>query len=126
MIRFEDCTVTKGETVYYEPGWGVFDLALGLDVRTVYSGPGDRKAYGEYDIGFASTYPGRVSPFSAEEKFVFSLYEKIRLLRESPESSQNTLKSLDDIAGQLFASDFSSGDWLLYMELIELAHLKAR
>jgi phenylalanine-4-hydroxylase len=32
LIRFKNCTVTHGETILFQPEWGVYDMAVGKKV----------------------------------------------------------------------------------------------
>ena len=39
LLRFKNCQVYRGDIVYYQPEWGLFDLALGEKVCSVFGGP---------------------------------------------------------------------------------------
>jgi phenylalanine-4-hydroxylase len=36
LIRFKNCTVTYGETVLFQPEWGVYDMAVGKKVVSAF------------------------------------------------------------------------------------------
>lgn len=114
LLKWRNCTVTRGSQRYFEPAWGDFDMAVGTTVTSVYGGPADRERYGQHEVGAATTTPGRQSPFSASEKAAFALYSEARALREAGVR--------DDAGAALLARaerDFPQ-EWLLRLEAIEL------
>jgi phenylalanine-4-hydroxylase len=120
MISFKDCTVKRGAEVYFDPAWGNFDLAVGTKVSSVFSGPSDRDAYGDYAIGQASSTPGRLSPFSDQEKRRFELYSQLRNIRQSSSNfDEQALKQLDSMSQEILSRH--QDEWLLMLELLELS-----
>lgn len=113
-ITWVDCTVRRGSTTYFEPAWGEFDMAVADQVLSVYGGPSDREAYGEYDMGGVSTQPGRTSPFTSQEKKLFTCYTAIR-------ESRTKHSSLVQVAETVTADH--QDEWLLHLELLESIHL---
>lgn len=116
-ITWLDCTVKRGDHVYFEPAWGEFDMPVGEAVVSVFGGPADRGAYGEYDMGGVSTQPGRQSPFTDEEKQIFSCYSKIRDSRQILSSGGSS--SLDSVVQEVLSKH--SNEWLLALELLEMS-----
>jgi len=116
-IAFDNCKVTRGGTVYFAPDWGRFDMAIGSAVRSVFSGPADRDAYGTYDIGRASTSPGRQSPFSPSELDAFAMHERLRNLR-----SRNDFKDIESTVLETCESALVkfADSWLVLLESAEL------
>jgi phenylalanine-4-hydroxylase len=115
-FTWSDCTVTRGEKVYFEPSWGEFDMPVGSDIVSVFGGPADRDAYGQYDMGGVSTQPGRQTPFTELEMRQFDAYNKIALYRNS-----NAASSVDDfVQSFLDQNDKTPLDWLMHLELLEL------
>jgi phenylalanine-4-hydroxylase len=120
LISFKDCTVKRGAEIYFDPTWGNFDLAVGTEVSSVFSGPSDRDAYGTYQIGQASSTPGRRSPFSDQEKRRFALYTELRNLRQSSSSFDGqALTQLGSISQEILSQH--QDEWLLMLELLELS-----
>lgn len=118
-LTFKACTVARGNQVHFEPAWGEFDLPIAEAIVSVHGGPADRESYGEYDVGLATTSPGRQSPYTEEEKTLFRLYETLRALRGE--------KRTDRLAPELSrlataARTRFSGQWLLQLEILELAY----
>jgi phenylalanine-4-hydroxylase len=113
LARFRDCTVKRGENIYFEASWGMFDLAFGERVVSVYAGPSDRAAYGDYFVGNASTTPGRQSAYSEREKKSFLFFQSLYELNAQQQSQQ---------AWQTLADSYLSHEqdypWLCGIELL--------
>jgi phenylalanine-4-hydroxylase len=113
LLKWRDCTVTRGGQRYFEPAWGDFDMLVGRTVTSVYGGPAHRERYGTNDVGNATTTPGRTSPFTDAEKQIFKLYAEARAIRDGG----------DRKAAPAFAAKVqreAAGEWLLRLESIEL------
>ena len=116
LLRFKNCHVHRGDTVYYKPEWGTFDLALGEKICSVFGGPADRFAYGDLEH-FENTRVPTYSP-TEEQKKLFAFYQQIRSLRESKTSFNTKLKELM----QTYHTHFSK-HWLAGVELLELNYM---
>lgn len=44
-MTLKDCTVTYGERILFSPEWGLFDMAVGADIKSVFNGPSDPEAF---------------------------------------------------------------------------------
>lgn len=114
IISFSNCTVSyEGETLF-DPSWGMYDMAVGQKIDSVFSGPADITAY---DV---PKYVPKVTTtkiqYSDADRHLHSLYQKVRDIRE-----QNGDKSaLINIWSEL-KKDFPA-DWLLPMEILEMLH----
>lgn len=115
-LTWSSATVKRGETVYFEPSWGVFDMPVASQIVSTFGGPADRDAYGAYDMGGVSTQPGRSSPFTPQELKQFEVYKAIADLRTSKEAG--SIASLTNVC----LSEMSKVplDWLMTLELLEL------
>ena len=121
-IAWQNCTVRRGDERVFEPAWGTFDQAIGEQVIGVAGGPADRDAFGDQDLGLASTTPSRSAPYSARELQLFGMYREAATWRRTLASGSmsNTaafLAFLDRVD-----RDYQD-DWLLKLEAVELAHL---
>ncbi len=121
LLSFADCTVIKGEKIYFEPAWGEFDLALGESVLSVCGGPCQRETYGEHEIIETETTPGRSTPYTEGELQLFDQYQLIRELRQVDNHSvaQQKLEQAATVALQ-----HTPHEWLLLLEMYELAKNK--
>ena len=115
-MQFNNCEVRRGDQVYYEPDWGLFDLALGSKVLSVFGGPADRIQYGDLDTFESAKVPWH--PLTEEKKKQDVFYCKIRALRETREESSIHLEDLI----QEYQTQFPHM-WLAGVELLELTYL---
>ena len=135
LISFKDCRVTLGAKVLFDPAWGVFDMAVGVHVTSVFGGPADRLAYGETEDFAAKVIPRKVPSPLMQEKH--RLYQEVRAIRDLMESvgaaglkdaSALAASSADEMSSRLervysrLEADFPH-DWLLRLEILELARL---
>jgi len=118
LLTWGDCRVTLGKDVFFEPAWGEFDMAVGEKVVSVSGGPADRAAYGEFNVGKASTTPGRKSPFSLNELKLFEAYAELRRIRES--KGGTNLAALESLASKVLEKH--PNEWLILLELLEMSH----
>jgi phenylalanine-4-hydroxylase len=120
IITWKDCTVTQGDRVLFQPEWGVFDMACGTKVVSVYGGAPDRGRYLMATEDFPQRLGFQKTNLTDENIALNELYFRARRLRERgvrPES----LQQLTEIHSELVASH--PHDWLLRMELLELDQL---
>ena len=115
LLHWKNCTVRRGDEVFYRPEWGDFDQVIGETVSSVHAGPCDRELYGDYELGKVSTSPGRVSPYSAQENKVSVFYEHLRKMRDEAKASVTELKQ---ISAQILSQ--APSEWLLNVEILEL------
>ena len=118
LIRFKNCRVLRGDKVYYRPEWGMFDLALGEQITSVFGGPADRLAYGEQTSFEVAHVPAPIWTVKQKQAFVF--YRKIRKVREKGLSPAFT--SLMEEYNKNFSNNYLMGVEL--MELTRAFHKK--
>lgn len=117
IISFVDCTVKNQEQILFQPDWGMFDMAVGTNVVSVFAGPADRSSYGMTDSFVKKMIPAR--EHSGESRQKNELYQKIRTLRESQSVSQNL--SSNQIAALFHEAHKNLPEqWLAFIELLEL------
>ncbi|CAM1360009.1 Phenylalanine 4-monooxygenase [Tenacibaculum soleae] len=114
IISFKNCTVTYKEQVLFQPEWGIYDMAIGKELVSAYSGPADVESF--QDLGKVSETKTHKIEYTPSQKELYSLYEEVRKMRDINEVSEN---KLDDIFKKL-KNNFNE-DWLLSLELYELA-----
>jgi phenylalanine-4-hydroxylase len=114
LLSFADCKVTdKDGQVFFEPAWGMFDMAIGHAIISVFNGTADKNAIG--DQLYVSEQPTHQPNYTAKDLQYQSLFKQIRNYREQGKSDD----SLNQI-WQVIQNDFET-DWLGAMELLELA-----
>ncbi len=119
LLQFNDCHVYRGDTVYYKPEWGLFDLALGEKVRSVFGGPADRFAYGDLETFEVAHVPSYF--VTEEQKKIFDFYQEIKEVRKSFNRQAAVFEDLIEKYNNFFFKH-----WLAGVELLELAYLFKR
>ncbi len=113
LLSFNDCTVSYRDRKLFEPSWGVYDMAIGAEIISCYSGPADPDAFGlRFPVPTEKTHK-----IIHEEKQLrlFRMYQELRDVRETNKQAAN----LDCILETLI-TDYPD-DWLLSVELHEFA-----
>ena len=114
IITLDNCTVTYGDEVLFHPDWGIYDMAIGTDVISAYAGPADVASF--EDVGKVSKTKTAKITYSDSEKELFALYDQVRKLRESNAVTEDSLSKIFSKLSTTF-----NNDWLLVLELYELA-----
>ncbi|MBP9794055.1 MAG: aromatic amino acid hydroxylase [Flavobacterium sp.] len=114
LIKFKNCTVTHGEKVLFQPEWGVYDMAVGKEIISGFSGPADVLSFDMIDHVPSSKTIKQKKSATREE--LENLYKNVRNIREN-KSAEITLK-------EAFGAVTSNhpNDWLLCVEITELTH----
>ena len=114
LLSFADCKVTDKEgNVFFEPAWGMFDMAIGDTIVSVFNGTADKNAI--EDQLYVSEQPTHQQNYTAKDLEYQSLFKQIRTYREQGKSDDSLNQIWDGIK-----NDFET-DWLGAMELLELA-----
>lgn len=114
LVSFKNCTVTHGDTVLFHPDWGIYDMAVGKEIKAAFSGPADVNSFG--DIGKVSETKTHKINYSTNERKLYQMYEDIRKAREEKTITASKVQEVFDLLKEEF-----SNDWLLPLELLELA-----
>ena len=117
LVSFKNCTVTFENQVLFKPEWGIYDMAVGKEVISTYAGPADINSF--EDLGKVSETKTHKIVYSEAEKNLYKLYEKVRGFREDNTIIENQLLEVF-----LMLQDTYKNDWLLTLELYELAFQK--
>jgi phenylalanine-4-hydroxylase len=112
LIRFNDCTVTfEGDTLF-QPGWGIYDMAVGAGITSVFPGPADPAAWGlKYPELKEKTHKILHTP---EDLELHALYQAVRDLRDSGKTNGQLEHIWHNIR------DNHPDEWLLPLEILEL------
>ena len=112
LIRFKNCTVTHGETILFQPEWGIYDMAVGKKVISAFSGPADVNSFDL--ISHLPSSKTIKAKHTAERDDLEVLYQTIRNIRETKDMQT----SLAPIYEKLVTEH--PNDWLLSIEITEL------
>lgn len=125
IVTFDSCRVIysqDGKTeMLFAPEWGVFDLAIGSRVTSVFGGPADRDNYGDMSDFVALRVPER--KYSETEKRLFKNYSALRSLRDRKTVGTSLVAELNLLLDQ--HHEFPQ-DWLFYLEAFELLENRAQ
>lgn len=112
IIRFDKATVTHHGIELFQPDWGVYDMAVGASITSVYAGAADPEAY----FTVEETNDGE------KQEIVLSpleqLYQKVRNIRESKPEMIIAGQTLLEISTEL--DHHYPNDWLLRLEVLEI------
>ncbi len=117
LLTWTDCTVRRGDTVLFQPAWGTYDMALGLEVVSVFGGPADRSCYINTDDFIAAAIPLR--QYSTTERKRHQLFQRLHALRQLAPASEAATTEFQDLMKTILTT--GNTDWLLSLELLELS-----
>lgn len=117
LFTFNQCTVTgpNGEKLF-DPSWGVYDMAVGDTIPSVFGGPADKKNY-DFIESKSDNLTMKVE-HTKDQKRVFEIYEIVRSIRESGLVNPQNFKKLRDCFEEV--KKIAPDNWLIVMEIYEL------
>ncbi|SEL68988.1 phenylalanine-4-hydroxylase [Aquimarina amphilecti] len=116
LIQFKECTIKYKNEYLFKPEWGTFDLAVGKEIVSAFSGPAD-----DYSFDMITHNPDMDTikkTYSPEKQELHSLYQAVKNIR----NGENTKFSLEAVF-DIIKKDHSE-DWLLPIEIYELVYNK--
>ncbi|RZJ80655.1 MAG: aromatic amino acid hydroxylase [Flavobacterium sp.] len=117
LIAFNDCTVKEENgNILFKPEWGVYDMAVGEKIVSVFNGAADKDAYEE--IVFVSKAHTHKVTYDDTTKKLHGLYKQVRSFREG----EANLAELKNIFKELKTS--FRNDWLCALEILEIVYHK--
>jgi len=120
IFSFTSCTVqTKEGLVLFDPSWGVFDMAVGASIVSVFNGPADISTF--EDQLYVSPEQTHQPSYSGNDYAYHALFAKVRDIRGQIELAPITtaqLAELENIFNQVLASH--KKDWLCALEILEI------
>lgn len=115
LIQLVDCTVTYGDEVLFTPAQGAFDMAVGKEVVSAFAGAAD---YNSFPNLYHKSTTESIRPSKSTDRLALeALYGQIRMEREKKETiKEGTLRKVF-----LEVKEKYPQDWLLVLEILELA-----
>ncbi|NDI36249.1 aromatic amino acid hydroxylase [Chengkuizengella sediminis] len=112
LIRLKNAVVTYDHVDLFKPEWGMYDMAVGASITSVYAGAADPEAYFtvEEEV-IEEKQPISLKPLE-------KLYKKVRDLRESKYDIMIVGETLLEVVAELNHS--YPNDWLLRLEVLEI------
>lgn len=112
IISFKNCTVTHGETILFQPEWGIYDMAVGKKVVSAFSGPADVSSFDLIThVPSSKTIKSKITDSRSDLE---ALYHNVRNYREG----SDTNLSLTNIFHEIKLNH--TNDWLLPLEIAEI------
>jgi len=115
LISFKNCTVKHHEHILFEPHYGIYDMAVGKEIVSAFSGPADLNSF-NLITHIPSTQTIHIKKSEKQLKLE-TLYQQIRDYREGKNKTISRTKILDELIKNY------ETDWLLVVEIYELAVL---
>ncbi len=117
VIQYKNVTVRRGSTLLFDPSWGVYDLACGSHVPSVFGGAADRARFISGLGGYRERPRTPKCNLTPENKRLNEIFAEIRKVRESGwvKESLALLAELHKELDQKYPAD-----WLSRIELLEL------
>ena len=111
IMTFIECTVTYNGDVLFDPSWGVFDMAIGEKIVSVFSGPADIFSFDdEHYVSKESTHK---IEYSSDRLRLHELYQQVRDAR-----LKNDMTNIPSVWREL-KIQFPK-DWLCALEILEI------
>ncbi|MBN6187473.1 aromatic amino acid hydroxylase [Aneurinibacillus sp. BA2021] len=124
LIGFDACTVKNTDgTILFDPAWGIYDMAVGESIVSVFSGAADKEAFSAHTDKKSSLTKVRPE-WNARERKLHELYQTVRTIREAGAAGEEAEQKLLAVADTLHAE--YPEDWLLRLEILELLDGNAR
>lgn len=113
LLTFADCHVyhiPTGEE-YFKPEWGMYDMAVGEKIVSVFAGAADKDAYEQ--LAEVSSTPTSTQPADEATADMYAAFAEIRKIRATGAGDINPWLA--------FLKDRGKERWLAYIELLEIA-----
>jgi len=113
LITFTNCTVTTAQgKILFAPDWGDYDMAVGDNIISVYSGAADKDTFEE--IGYRPKTTTYHPTYSNDQINLHHLYQQVRNCREEKTGHER----LAWVFEQLYQN--FPDDWLCTLDILEL------
>ncbi|MDY7395963.1 aromatic amino acid hydroxylase [Aureibaculum sp. 2210JD6-5] len=115
LISFKNCTVKHKDKLLFHPDWGIYDMAVGKEVVSAYSGVADAENFGLiFEPPKEKTHK---ITYAQKDKKLHGLYQEVRKMREKGKLNHIRLEEIFILLKLEYPSD-----WLLPLEIAELVY----
>ena len=112
LISFKNCTVKCGDEILFHPDWGIYDMAVGAEIVSAFSGVADPDNYNlQFEAPKEKTHKIQ---YSDKDLAMHKLYAEVRKMRESKTIDDKRLMQIFDSVKN------TDSEWLLALEIYEL------
>src|SRR5438105_7367136 len=117
LITFSSCRVKYSDLVLFDPDWGMYDMAVGERISSVFNGAADKDAYSQ--VALIPKERTIKVPSDAKRKKLENLYAQVRKIRETKKGYERL--------GEIWETQQAEHpeDWLLSMEIYEILDMTA-
>jgi phenylalanine-4-hydroxylase len=113
LISFNDCTVKDGSGEFlFKPEWGMYDMAVGERIVSVFNGAADKDAYEE--ITYVSQKQTHKIQYDAAMQQLHKIYQQVRTVRETDKGHERLREIFQTLRSAYPA------DWLCGLEILEI------
>jgi phenylalanine-4-hydroxylase len=113
VITFTECTVKeKNGEILFDPSWGIYDMAVGEKITSVFCGAADKDAYEE--IVYKSNNNTHHVQYDARTRELHQLYQQVRNRRHTG----GDFGFLGNVWMRLQKNHHD--DWLCALEILEI------
>ncbi|MFD0792393.1 aromatic amino acid hydroxylase [Mucilaginibacter litoreus] len=113
LISFINCTVTdKQQHTLFDPSWGVYDMAVGERIVSVYCGAADKDAF--LEISLKSNTNTHHPDYDPRTKELHQLYQQVRNRRQN----KGDFGFLGNV--WMVLQKHHHDDWLCALEILEI------
>jgi len=113
LFKVEKCTVLDAKRrVLFDPSWGVYDMAVGEKITSVFCGAADKDAF--LEIAYKSNTGTHHADYDHNTKELHKLYQQVRNRRHTG----GDLGFLGNV--WMMLQKFHHDDWLCALEILEL------
>ena len=118
LVTFRNCIVTHEDAILFESEDGLYNMAIGQNIVSAFNGPADLNSFNLVSHQITETTIKR--PLDTQRNKLEQLYQQVRDFREG----KNTTISRNKVFKEVVAH--YPEDWLLCVELYELALMDAQ
>ncbi|MCX2575512.1 aromatic amino acid hydroxylase [Pedobacter sandarakinus] len=117
IITFTNCTVTESNNnILFKPEWGIYDMAVGENIVSVFNSAADKDAYEE--ITLVSKEKTHLIDYDDKTLQLHELYKQVRNIRESGQNLEALAAIFEDL------KLVHRHDWLCALEILEIIYHK--
>ncbi|MBI9040392.1 aromatic amino acid hydroxylase [Lutibacter sp.] len=114
LISFKNCSVTHYNNYLFKPEWGIYDMAVGKEIISAFSGPASVVSFPNF--GKVSEEKTHKIKYSENELNLHKMYDEVACMRNG-NVDVDRVKILFGILRKMYPND-----WLLPLEMYELLH----
>jgi phenylalanine-4-hydroxylase len=115
LIAFDNCTVKEDNgNVLFLPEWGIYDMAIGEKIVSVFNGAADKDAYEE--LVFVSKAETRKASYDDQTQQLHQIYKQVRSIRENAIGYEDLPVLFNELKTKYRT------DWLSALEILEIVY----